>query len=432
MILLSDLYQLFLMNPVVSTDTRGITEGCMFFALKGPNFNGNRFAVQALEKGAAFAVIDEAEFKTDERMILVDDVLKILQDLARYHRLHLNPVVIAITGSNGKTTTKELLNAVLSPHFETLATTGNLNNHIGVPLTLLKLKPEHTHAIIEMGANKVGDIAELVEIARPSYGIITNIGKAHLEGFRGETGVARGKSEMYYFLFKTGGIAFVNVHEEKTVSLSPRLKTVYIGCRSLPAFVSGNFNDALLVKDNPSIHFELGNKNYSSSLSGIYNFQNILMAIGVGKYFGIDPEQIGQSISEYIPQNMRHQWVEKNGNRILLDAYNANPDSMRKALENFSRLEASNKIVILGDMFELGNDSAAEHQAIADHIHALDIEEALIAGNYFAETRTSSNTKKFKTFDELREYFDQQRYSGKTILIKGSRGMMMERLVKSE
>ncbi len=423
MISLQDLYSKFLQHPVVCTDTRTISDGCIFFALKGGNFNGNRFAKDALEKGAAYAVVDEKEYFLDSRTLLVHDVLTSLQDLAKHHRHQLKTTVIALTGSNGKTTTKELMHKVLSAKYETLATIGNLNNHIGVPLTLLRLTEKHTHAIIEMGANHTGEIEMLCSIAEPNFGLITNIGKAHLEGFGGETGVAKGKSELYFYLYKHNGTAFVNREEMKTVQYSKHNKCIYFSS------FKGDEQVAEPITLSPNIEFILEGKSYSSVLSGDYNFRNILSAIAVGKYFKVDAGKIGQAITSYIPQNMRHQWVEWDSNKVLLDAYNANPDSMRAALDNFNSLNEQNKIVVLGDMFELGKESKAEHQNIIDILKGYDFDQALVCGEYFSTSDISNKIIPFKTFEELKAYFSGQNYSGKTILIKGSRGMKMERLI---
>ncbi len=422
MISIPELHTLFEKNPFVCTDTRNISKGSMFFALKGGNFNGNKFAQEALKSGAAYAIIDEKEYYIDEHTILVYDVLTTLQDLATYHRELLNPMVIAITGTNGKTTTKELMQRVLSTRFKTLATIGNLNNHIGVPLTLLRLDKTHTHAIIEMGANHCNEIAELCAMAQPNIGFITNIGKAHLEGFGGEKGVERGKTELYYYLYKNNGIALVNRHEEKTVLYSIHNNSLYFSSLE-------EDKTAILMQESPQIEFQLDGENYTSVLSGEYNFYNILSAIALGKYFEIDSKEIGEAVVSYIPQNMRHQWVQWGSNKVLLDAYNANPDSMEAALKNFHGLAASNKIVVLGDMFELGSETKDEHQIIINSIGDYNFEETYVCGTFFESSTLLNGVKAFKTFEELKAYFNAQNYTQKTILIKGSRGMRMERLI---
>ncbi len=423
MISIQDLYSIFLAHPGISTDTRKILPGGLFFALKGGNFNGNKFAAEALEKGAAYCIIDESDYLVNESTILVNDVLTSLQDLARYHRQNINPQIIAITGSNGKTTTKELVYRVLSSQFETLATEGNLNNHIGVPLTLLRLKETHTHAIIEMGANHRYEIEQLCAIAEPGFGLITNIGKAHLEGFGGEMGVARGKTELYYHLFRNSGKAFINLNEENTVIYSQHLQCIYF-----PAKIEDP-GSAKLISLSPEIEFELEGKNYKSALSGNYNFNNILSAISIGQYFGIEADKIGRAIVSYKPQNLRHQWVDWHSNKVLLDAYNANPDSMYHALKNFDTLDLTHKIVVLGDMFELGEDAKDEHQIIINAMAEYKFDEVLLCGELFSSAAPLNGVNVFKDFDALQAYFSTQNFTDKTILIKGSRGMGMERLI---
>ncbi len=423
MISIPALYSCFLAHRRIGTDTRNIAEDSLFFALKGGNFNGNKFAGDALKKGAAYAIIDESEYYIDDRTILVYDVLSTLQDLAKYHREQLKTIVIALTGSNGKTTTKELMHHVLSSQYETLSTTGNLNNHIGVPLTLLQLEEKHTHAIIEMGANHCNEIEMLCRIAQPNFGLITNIGKAHLEGFGGEEGVAKGKTELYYYLYQTKGVVFVNRHEVKTVKYSSHNTCIYFSA------TPGDDKMASLISASPKIEFELEGKNYISALGGTYNFNNILSALAVGKYFGIEAEKMGQAIASYRPLNMRYQWVEWKSNKVLLDAYNANPDSMNAALKNFDSLHAANKIVVLGDMFELGVDAKDEHQVVVNAMADYNFEEVLVCGDFFESTTLLNGVKAFKTFDEIKEYFISRNYDEKTILIKGSRAMQMERLL---
>jgi len=397
--------------------------GSVFFALKGENYNGNEFASEAINKGAAFSVVDEPHHKKGERILLVDNVLRSMQELAHHHRLRLNPVVIAITGTNGKTTTKELVYRVLSTQYKTLATLGNLNNHIGVPLTLLRLEEHHTHSIIEMGANHRYEIEALCNIACPDYGLITNIGKAHLEGFGGSEGVAKGKTELFYYLFKNNGIAFVNMLESETVLYSQRNQRICFSSE-------GEFTIASLISDVPNIQFELEGKTYASPLSGKFNFNNILSAIAIGKYFKIDPDMIGKAIATYTPQNMRQQWISWNSNLVLLDAYNANPDSMRAAIENFNAMEFEGKILVLGDMFELGKDTFQEHQNIIEHLKQFRFDEILLCGSSFARLNIIPGARVFEEFSSLLHYFQNRNYRDKKILIKGSRGMKMERLLE--
>ena len=344
---------------MVSTDTRNIPEGAIFFALKGPSFNANEFALEALDKGAAFAVIDEETYQKDDRMVLVEDVLQTLQELAQYHRQQLKIPVIGLTGSNGKTTTKELIREVLSQKYKVLATEGNLNNHIGVPLTLLSIDPEIEIAIIEMGANHIGEIARLSEIAQPTHGLITNIGKAHIEGFGGFEGVIRGKSELYHYLIQRGGEVFVNSQDEVLSNMAKRFDKPYF----YPA--PGDYLTCTLVDADPFVTYENESGTLvKTQLIGTYNFSNIAAAICLGKFFDIPEKEADAAIARYVPTNNRSQIIRKGTNTIILDAYNANPDSMEAALENLKAMKAEDKVVILGDMFELGEESEAEHRRI--------------------------------------------------------------------
>ncbi|MHB1178990.1 MAG: UDP-N-acetylmuramoyl-tripeptide--D-alanyl-D-alanine ligase, partial [Daejeonella sp.] len=352
------LYEAYLEHPVICTDTRKIIDSCLFFALKGENFDANEFARKALENGAALAVIDDERYALDKRYILVDDVLKCLQDLAVYHRKQLKIPVIGITGTNGKTTTKELLNSVLSQHCRTYATEGNLNNHIGVPLTLLSIKPDCDIAIIEMGANHQREIEFLCSLANPGYGLITNIGKAHLEGFGGIDGVKVAKGELYEHLANTGGTVFLNTDNPILVDMS-RDRSV----RNVVEYGKGgdNYISAGLKKVSPylTVEWQVNNqeneKSYTaeSRLPGIYNFENIAAAICIGSYFKLSPEQINKGIKDYIPKNSRSQILKTSKNTVICDYYNANPSSMMVALDNLQVIPADNKVIILGDMFEL-------------------------------------------------------------------------------
>lgn len=415
---------------VVSTDTRNLPAGCMFFALKGPNFNANSLAPKALAQGAAFAVIDEVPESENECFILVQDVLQTLQQLANYHRRQLKIPFLAITGSNGKTTTKELVREVLSKKFRTLATKGNLNNHIGVPLTLLSIRSDIEFAVIEMGANKQGDIEELANIAEPDFGIITNIGKAHLEGFGGLDGVARGKSELYYFLFRRKGLAFVNGNQQKLVELSNRLENVITyGSNQLTLFSPIQIKVEMLAF-NPTVIFALpGRSEVVTHLGGTYNFENIMTAIAVGKHFGVNDEGIETAIAAYAPDNMRSQIIEKGSNRILMDAYNANPTSMEHALRNFSLAEHNKKVVILGDMFELGTEGPAEHQRVADTARGLGFERVLFAGSVFSKVLAGQPDVYATTADLISEV-KNSKFENTFILIKGSRSMRLEEVLE--
>jgi len=421
------LYEKFKQSTGVCTDTRKIKEGNLFFALKGPNFNANKLADQALELGASYAVIDDAEFDKGERFILVEDGLTALQQLANYHRKQLQIPIIGITGSNGKTTTKELTRNVLSTKYNVLATKGNLNNHIGVPLTLLSIDDSIEIAIIEMGANHVGEIAALCLIAEPTHGLITNIGKAHLEGFGGIEGVIRGKSEMYHWLIEHEGVIFVNSQNEILSNIAQkRIKApVYYPAK-------GDFLHLNLIEAKPEIVFEDENGDrVNTSLSGAYNFENMATALCVGKYFGVDPQQANAAVANYIPDNNRSQILKKGTNTIIMDAYNANPTSMKAALENLALMKG-NKIAILGDMFELGAESELEHAAVGIQTLGLALEQVIFCGeNMKAAAATNLDALYFETKQALNDYLGTQTWEGKIILLKGSRGMGLESLLDS-
>lgn len=419
---ISELYRLFIQYPVVSTDTRKIEKDCLFFALKGDNFNGNKFAEEALNKGAAYAIIDEAEYTESSKTILVDNVLKTLQELANFHRNQLNLPIISLTGSNGKTTTKELINAVLSKKFKTTATKGNLNNHIGVPLTLLSMTTNTEFGIVEMGANHQKEIAFLSAIAEPDYGYITNFGKAHLEGFGGPEGVIKGKSELYDYLKANNKFIFVNADDEKQVERTNYKDTFSFGSRN-NTDVKIQFIDA-----NPMVHLKVNELTVQSQLIGAYNFSNIAAAIAIGIYFKIDLNAIQEAIEGYIPSNNRSQIIEKNSNTIILDAYNANPTSMKAALDNLSALKSKYKVAFLGDMFELGKTSTEEHQFINNYIDTLHIDKTYLVGNLFNATSSKNpNISIYDSFEVLQSNFPELKHT--TILIKGSRGMKLERIL---
>ena len=409
------LYTLFTTNYLVDTDTRHIRKGSLFFALKGANFDGNRYAMDALKKGAAYAVVDDEYYSRHEAVILVRNVLETLQELAQYHRRQLNIPVLSLTGSNGKTTTKELINAVLSKKYKTLATRGNLNNHIGVPLTLLSITKEIEFAVIEMGANHHKEIELLSNISEPDYGYITNFGKAHLEGFGSVQGVIEAKSELYDYLISHGKTVFVNQNDAIQVERTKRHERVFFDERI--AFVGLN----------PYIQLSYKNKFIQSQLIGKYNFDNIAVAITVGAYFGVDDTAICEAITAYAPDNNRSQILKKGSNDIIMDAYNANPTSMKAAIDNFKALKSDHKVLILGDMFELGHDSVLEHQKIADTIlENENIQTFLIGDNFF---KTNTCHKKFKNYADFQSYMLGIPFSNSLIMIKGSRGMALERLV---
>jgi len=497
------LYELFVQYPLIVTDTRKIVPGSLFFALKGGNFDANTFAANALELGSAYAIIDNPAYQLNEKYIVVDDVLAALQDLARHHRRQINIPVIGITGTNGKTTTKDLINAVLSQHYKTQATHGNLNNHIGVPLTLLTIDKSHEIAVIEMGANHQKEIELLCGIARPTHGLITNIGKAHLEGFGGIEGVKKGKGELYDFLKKSespevrksgsqikvsppagggdlegakGGVAFVNSDSAVLVQMEQErgLKnTVFYGTGNTDNLVTGQ-----LIENSPLLTLEWENNRsgeiytVKTQLTGAYNLNNILAAIAIGVYFGLDDDEINRGIESYQPKNNRSQIVQTVSNTLICDYYNANPSSMFVAIENIGKIDANRKVLILGDMFEMGEASAAEHAAVIKKAMETPVDERIFIGkDFFAvspkvrksespeeETGTplfvssptnrdagdeqstpelvSDNTNKggrrvfYETVEDAINGLKAYPIKNSTILIKGSRGMALERLLE--
>ncbi|WP_179414988.1 UDP-N-acetylmuramoyl-tripeptide--D-alanyl-D-alanine ligase [Mucilaginibacter sp. E4BP6] len=433
-----DIYQLYIQHPVISTDTRKIAAGSLFFALKGDKFDANTFAERALAAGAAYAIIDNPAYQLGDEYILVDDVLVALQDLARYHRKQLTIPVIGLTGTNGKTTTKELINAVLSQKFKTLATQGNLNNHIGVPLTILSINRTHEIAVIEMGANHQKEIALLSSIAQPSHGLITNIGKAHLEGFGGVEGIKIGKGELYDFLKADEGVVFVNGDDkvlmdmQKARSLS---KVVLYGTVNKDNKVIGK-----LTENSPLLALEWTNKLSGESypvktrLTGAYNLDNILAAICIGVYFELTADEINAGITGYQPQNNRSQIKQTETNTLICDYYNANPSSMQVAIENVGKLQAERKVLILGDMFELGDESAEEHAGIIQKALDADVAERIFIGKEFVKQESrvknqESGIKFYNTVEEAVEALKAEPIKHSTVLIKGSRGMALERLV---
>jgi UDP-N-acetylmuramoyl-tripeptide--D-alanyl-D-alanine ligase len=425
------LYKIYLKNPQICTDTRKITASCLFFALKGDNFDGNKFAQQAIESGAAYAIIDDAKYALHDRFIVVQDVLETLQDLARLHRKQLKIPVIGITGSNGKTTSKELIRSVLSQQFNTFATEGNLNNHIGVPLSILSVTSDCEIAIIEMGANHQQEIAFLCSIAQPSHGMITNIGKAHLEGFGGIEGVRIGKGELYEYLYKSGGIVFLN-DDDQTLSNMARER----GLAQTVGYGTGdnNFVSARLKNSSPCLSIDwnlLGQSKHIafSNLPGIYNFDNICAAICIGVYFNLSPEKINKGINSYKPLNNRSQLLETPNNTIICDYYNANPSSMIVALENLEATEAKSKVLILGDMFELGEESANEHRLILEKALLTKAQRRIFIGEEFYKLRGLEDSEFYKNTSQALEALNQHSVKKSTILLKGSRGMKLESLL---
>lgn len=424
---IQELYQIYLQHPNICTDTRKLSAGCLFFALKGDTFNGNLFAQKAMEAGAAFAVIDEVQTEMNSKYILVQNVLKTLQQLASYHRQQLNIPVIAIVGSNGKTSTKELIASVLQQQFSVLSTPGNFNNHIGLPLTLLMLTKSHQIAVIEMGANHENENAILCEIAKPSCGIVTNNGKDHLEGFGSIEGVIRSNAELYTYLQNTDGLAFVNGNDAILLRESSGLKNRIIYQQNGPASLGSDQLSLTPKQLQPSIQFVYEGLEINSHLSGDYNFDNILAALSIGHYFGLNPTQIKAGIERYKPQNLRSQWIQKEHNTIFLDAYNANPSSMELSIKNFMAMPGENKILFLGDMFELGKYEAEEHQNLVHFCLNLGIENVILVGKAFA--KTDGPYLKFTETKEAADYLIQSNFKGYTIFLKGSRGMKMESLV---
>ncbi|MEG3658136.1 UDP-N-acetylmuramoyl-tripeptide--D-alanyl-D-alanine ligase [Arenibacter palladensis] len=416
------LHQLFLEFPLACTDTRKISPNCIFFALKGDNFNGNTYAAQALEKGASYAIVDEEEFAGHDKAILVNNVLNTLQELSRFHRNYCKAKVIGLTGSNGKTTTKELITSVLSRKYKTIATKGNLNNHIGVPLTLLSITPDTEMAIVEMGANHLKEIEFLCKLAMPDFGYITNFGKAHLEGFGSEEGVIKGKSELYDYLTSHDKSIFFNaddpIQKEKLSNVIKKFG--YSQNKS-------EFFRIKLVGADPFVKISVDDIQITTQLVGRYNFTNCCAAILIGKYFNVELDEIKRGIENYIPQNNRSQIIKKNGHHIILDAYNANPTSMKAALENFQQLKADYKIAFLGDMFELGKTAEKEHQEISNIATNMQFDQVFLIGENFFKTK--SDLSKFKSFDHLRETLNNKTLKNATILIKGSRGMALERIL---
>ena len=422
---IKDLHELFMKSSGVVTDSRKIKNNCIFFSLKGENFNGNEFANSAVEKGAMLAVVDEKKFSQNkENYILVENCLETLQNLANFHRKKLNTKIIGITGSNGKTTTKELINSVLKTHFITYCTKGNLNNHIGVPLSLLEISKNTEVAIIEMGANHIGEIKLLSEIVEPDYGYITNFGKAHLEGFGSEEGVIKGKTELYKFLFKRNGFIFYNSDDKKQKYFLSDYKNKFgFGIKSSDL----NYT---IKSENPTIILEVNNNIIESTLFGNYNIQNIISAVTVGMYLQIPIEKISNGISNYISSNNRSQIVEINSNKIILDAYNANPSSMLLAIKSFEKSKLQNKVLILGDMFELGQYENKFHQEIIDYCENLNINRVFLVGKIFSKTIHSRKFLSSANYIELSKRKEFKEIINSNLLIKGSRGIQLEKLLE--
>ena len=435
-----DLYEIYKKHPVVTTDSRDCPEGSIFIALKGASFDGNKFAAMALEKGCSYAVVDEKEYAVDgdSRYILVDDTLVAFKELAREHRRQFNIPVIGITGTNGKTTTKELISAVLAEKYNVMHTEGNFNNDVGVPKTLLRLRPEHEIAVVEMGASHPGDIKKLIEYVEPTCGMITNVGRAHLQGFGSFDGVKRTKGELYDFIKATGGLIFLNESNADLVEMAseremPRIETYG---RDGEGSVTGS-----VTKCDPFLNFtwhissdadeaaaEPQGTELHTKLVGAYNIDNALAAITIGLHFGVTPEQCSHAIENYTPSNDRSELTVTEHNHLIVDAYNANPSSMAAALDNFRLMDVPAKMAILGDMRELGEYSDEEHQKVVDKLKEYNINNVWLVGPEFAKTRT--DFRKFDTVDEVKAEISRQQPQGHYILIKGSNGIKLFELPK--
>ncbi|WP_458627614.1 UDP-N-acetylmuramoyl-tripeptide--D-alanyl-D-alanine ligase [Winogradskyella sp. PC D3.3] len=421
---IESIYQKFETCSSISTDTRKLQQDCMYFALKGDNFDGNKFASQAFSGGAKYCIVDSADAVINENCIYVDDVLTTLQELATYHRKEITIPIIALTGSNGKTTTKELINAVLKTTYNVKATVGNLNNHIGVPLTLLSFSKALDFGIVEMGANHQKEIEFLCKIAQPDFGLITNFGKAHLEGFGSVEGVIKAKSELFDYLKHNQKTAFINNDDKKQVRQIGEYTNII-------TFGNGSHTDCNITfkSANPYVTLSYDNTLINSQLIGDYNYGNIAVAVAIGKYFKVNTKSIKEAIELYQPDNNRSEIIEKGTSKIVLDAYNANPTSMLAALKNFKQLNAENKYLFLGDMFELGTDAEKEHQFIVDFIESYFGTNCSIIGKNFYKTTTNDTTLKFSNFEDLKTHLKTLKLNNATILIKGSRGMALERIL---
>lgn len=424
--MIEELHNYFLKYQLISTDTRKEVKNSIFFALSGGSFNGNQFAKTALKKGAALAVIDEVKYKKSDKYFLVDNVMETLQQLAVFHRSFYKNPLLAITGSNGKTTTKELISTVLSTTYKITSTQGNYNNHIGVPLTLLRLNGETEVAVIEMGANHQGEIAKLCELAKPEIGIITNIGKAHLEGFGGVEGVKKAKNELYVHIRSSHGKVIVNADDPLLMQLSEGIERQTYGFEN--ADVQGE-----ITSFRPFLHikWKKGKTIYEAetALHGSYNFPNLMAAISVGCFFKIPPEKINQAIANYIPTNNRSQQLVTPNNKIILDAYNANPVSMAGAINSFALLEPENPWLVLGDMFELGEASKDEHKKIIDLVTDKGFKNVILVGEMFSALQEKSGFRTYQTTNDLFRFLKKQKIQKAEILIKGSRGMALEKIL---
>jgi len=426
---IKEIYQLFIECGKVTTDSRIVEKNAIFFALQGENFNGNQYAYKAIENGCAYAIVDDKNFVKDNRFIYVDNVLNLLQELGSYHRNKLGVPIIAITGTNGKTTTKELIASVLAKKYTVTFTKGNLNNHIGVPLTLLSMNSTTDIGVVEMGANHMGEIKQLCEIAEPNYGIITNIGKAHLEGFGSLENIIKTKSELYDFIGQSNGKVFYN-------SLNPILKEE-VEKRNLDTIQFAGINSNVKGKIIPkneflSLRAEIEDEQHEvySNLVGNYNLENILAAIAIGNYFKVKTIDIISAIEKYVPKNNRSQFVKTEKNNIYLDAYNANPSSVELSVKNFNSLAKKNSLIILGDMLELGEDSNKEHLAIVHLLKSLNCKKVILVGKVFSSVEVPKEYLQFENANDLKEWMLENKIEQSNVLIKASRGIQLETIVE--
>ncbi len=429
----TELYKIFLQYPSIQTDTRKLKEGDLFFALKGPNYNANDFALQAIANGAAYAIVDEEPQNSNENIIKVDDVLNSLQQLALHHRKQLalnaagKPVpFIAVTGSNGKTTSKELIHSVLSSSYTTYTTAGNLNNHIGIPLTILKIKSDVEIAIIEMGANHQKEIEGYCKYSMPTHGVITNCGKAHLEGFGGEEGIRKGKGELFDYLRQHKGTAFIMNDYDYLQEMSNGMEEI-ISYGTHSADITGMVKSSAETLE-VTITSGANINSIKTRLVGEYNLPNVLLAVAIGKYFKVPEEKIKAALENYIPSNSRSQLIQKDSNKIILDAYNANPTSMKAAIENFVKMDGENKVLLLGGMKELGTESLQEHQSLINLIKKYNWKDVVLVGHEFENT--TNNYLHFENAEQAREWYRKQNFKNTSLLIKGSRGTQMEKVLE--
>ncbi|MFN7116453.1 MAG: UDP-N-acetylmuramoyl-tripeptide--D-alanyl-D-alanine ligase [Saprospiraceae bacterium] len=435
MVTTEQLYSIFLQHPNIVTDSRQVKAGDLFFALKGERFDGNQFAQKALEQGAAYVVVDDATVVSSAQFLLVEDTLLALQQLAQFHRRHFDIPVIAVCGSNGKTTTKDLISAVLSSHYPTHYTKGNFNNHIGVPLTILAMPPKTEVAVLEIGANNIGEIDALCKIAEPTHGLITNIGKEHLEGFGGLEGVKQGESELYRYLAAHKGMAFINKDEPFLEELAQPVKKKFFYARSESFDMNNPIYEIRLLQTLPFVKVAFHNDDFdevievNSQLFGKHNFANIMTAIVLGRYFKVPAHKIKAAIEHYKPLSNRSQILQIDSNTFLMDAYNANPSSMEQAILTFAEMKGTHKIAILGDMLELGEASAVEHSLIAQMAVNQGFDQVVLVGKEFESEARKHHVLHFENVTTLREWFETQHFTNTVFLLKASRGIQLEKML---